>query len=165
MVVAHIFGFCGIIVNALIYQQNNRQKLLRTKLLSDILWAIHYASIFAWNGALTCCISTMREIVFMNKEKKWAKSKLWLVFFILCAIISAILTWNGIISIFPTIASVVSVFMFWIGDPRLTRLCQLPISSGFLLYNVYCMSYMGIVNECFSLLSIIMVLIIKKPST
>lgn len=104
-------------VNALIYQQRSRKTLLGAKLLSDIVWTVHYAMIFAWNGALACGISIAREIVFINKEHKWAKSSLWLAFFVLCAAVSAIFTWKGIVSIFPTLASIVSVFVFWIGNP------------------------------------------------
>jgi len=158
-ILSWVFGMAGIIINAVIYHQKKRETLLFVKLISDIVWFIHYSLISAWNAALTCGISTMRETVFINKKYKWANSKAWLILFIVCGIIIAIFTWHGIISILPTLASITSVFVYWIGNPKLTRLCQIPISIGFLLYNIANNSYMGIVNECLTLLSILLVFV------
>ena len=158
-ILSWVFGIAGIIINSVIYQQKKRETLLFAKLMSDIAWVIHYSLISAWNAALSCGISTIREIVFINKKYKWANSKVWLILFIVCGIIIAIFTWHGIISVLPTLASITSVFVYWMGNPRLTRLCQIPVSVGFLLYNIANNSYMGIVNECLTLLSIFVVFV------
>lgn len=46
-IAAQIIGFIGIAVNVLIYQQKNRASILRMKLASDVLWAVHYLMIGA----------------------------------------------------------------------------------------------------------------------
>ena len=77
-----IFGGCGIIANATIYQQKKRQKILWFKLVSNILWSAHYLFLFAYAGMGVCLIGVVRESIFINKDKKWAKSKIWLVIFL-----------------------------------------------------------------------------------
>lgn len=150
---AHIIGFLGIAANMLIYQQKKGKNLLAFKLLSDILWAIHYLLLNANAAAAIACIGIFREFVFFNQDKKWAKSKLWFVFFMLCSITSAIFTWKNPFSILPAIASIISVISFWRNNPDLSRYLALPISISMLTYDISSSSYMGIANEIFTLIS------------
>ena len=154
----HIFiwlcGGAGILLNGLIYQQKSRMTLLRCKWLANCFWAVHYALLGAWSGAAVCAIGILRETVFLCSGKK-AAPKGWLVFFLLLAIGSAIYTWKDFSSILPALASAVSVFSFWKGDPRLTKYLSFPISGCFLTYNIACHSWLGIVNEGIVLLSTI----------
>lgn len=150
---AYFIGVLGIIANMLIYQQKSGKKLILYKLISDILWALHYALLSAYSGAAIAVIGIFREIVFYNQDKKWAKSKLWLVFFLLCSVVSAAITWKSAYSILPAFASVLSVIGFWRANPRLSRGLSFPISFAMLTYDVTCNSYTGIVNEIFTLIS------------
>lgn len=95
----------------------------------------------------------IRETVFLNEDKKWAQGKRWLVLFWVLGIVSAIVTWKNWFSILPAMASALSIFSFWKGEPKLTKILAFPISACFMLYNIACLSYMGIVNEIFVLIS------------
>ncbi len=161
-ILSWVFGFAGVGANVLIYHQKNRKNLLTAKLVSNIIWCFHYASICAWSGAAVCGISIAREIVFLNKEHNWAKSKLWLALFFACNFVSIFFTWKGVVSILPACCSMASIVIFWIGSPRLTRFAQIPISVSFLIYNTSSRSYMGILNEIFTLSSIFVSLIKQK---
>lgn len=151
---SYIFGIAGVVANFTVYRQKNRKSLLCKKLFSDIMWCIHYSLIFAVNGAITCGISICREIVFLNKEHRWAKHKIWLAVFIALNTVISVFTWKGVYSILPGCSAIVSIIVFWIGKPNLTRYVQLPISVAFLIYNTIVGSYFGIVNELLSLISI-----------
>lgn len=154
LILSYVFGAVGVLISYVIYRQTNRKNLLGAKLASDIVWSIHYLLIAAYSGAVTCGISTLREIIFMNKEHKWAKSKLWLVGFIACNIVSIFFMWKGIVSIVPACSAVTSTVLYWIGNPDLTRRVQLPISCAFFIYNLSSGSYFGVANEVLSLISI-----------
>lgn len=156
-VFAWIFEVLGIIANLVIYQQNNRKMLLTTKLIADIWWTSHYAFLSAWSGAAVCGIGIIREIIFINNQKS-EKNKLWLVCFMMCALISAVFTWKNVFSILPACASLLSVVSFWIGNPALTRILQFPISIAFLTYNIISLSYTGIFNELMTLTILIIML-------
>lgn len=162
---AWFFGIGGILANIMIFQQKNRKHLLTTKLLADISWTTHYLLLSAWSGAAVCGIGIVRESIFLNRPRKWANSPLWLVLFFLCSLVSAVLTWKGPFSILPAFASMVSILSFWIGNPKLTRWLQIPISLSFLTYNVTVFSVTGIINEILTLSSIVIAFIrlVKTP--
>lgn len=153
-ILSTIFGVIGILANTIIYWQKNREKLLFTKLIADITWTIHYSFLFAYTGALTCGISILRETIFLNKKHRWAQSNLWLILFVIISVISGIATWKNIINIFPIFASILSVISFAISKPNITRKLQIIISVLFFMYDIYVMSYVGIINESCTLASV-----------
>lgn len=148
--VAWVFGGIGICTNAMIYQQKNRAKLLLLKLISDAIWGVHYLFLGAYSGLAITVIAIFRELVFMHRPtKKWAQCFVWPIFFALLAIGSSVLTWKAPISVLPALASAVSVFGFWIGNPRLSRILTFPISSAMFTYDACIdpISVPGIINE------------------
>ena len=154
-----LFGIGGILANIMIFQQKDKKYLLTVKLLADISWTAHYALLSAWSGAAVCGIGIVRESIFLNRPRKWANSPLWLILFFLCSLVSVVLTWKSPFSILPAFASMLSILSFWIGNPKLTRWLQIPISLSFLAYNVTVVSVTGILNEALTLTSIIIAFI------
>jgi len=150
---ANIIGAFGIAANMLIYQQKSGKNLLAFKLISDCLWAVHYLLLHATSAAAIAVIGIFREFVFYSQDKKWAKSKLWLVLFLLFSPISAAFTWKSYFSILPALASVISVISFWKNDPSLARYLSFPIAASMFTYDIVCHSYMGMINETFTLIS------------
>ncbi len=161
-IISCCFGVVGVVVNAIIFWQKNREKLLSVKLIGDVVWTLHYALISAWTGAATCGISIAREIVFLNRQHRWARSNLWLIFFMALSVLAGVLTWQNIFNLLPVCASVLSVVSFFIGKPRLSRIFQIFISIMFLLYDIHCLSYAGMVNEACTLTSIFISIIYFK---
>ena len=148
-----IFGILGIGSTVLIYQQKTRKGLILSKLLSDVIWFLYYFSLSAYSGAAIAVIGMIRELVFINREKKWAKHPIWLIFFLALSFGCAIFTWKNIFSLLPCIASAVSVISFWIGNPRLSRFLSYPISACMLTYDIASAAILGIVNELFTVIS------------
>ena len=140
-------GILGIAANCIIYQQKNGKNLLLWKLISDALWLLHYLFLNAYSGCAVALIGVFRELVFYRENKKGQKRPFFLMFFIIVTICSSILTWKGIASIFPALASVISITGFWKANPPLSRKLAFPISGLMLSYDLTCNSYMGIVNE------------------
>ena len=148
---SYVAGFLGIVSTVVIYQQKTRIGLLITKLISDVIWFCQYALIGAWSGAAISVIAIIRELIFINRKKKWANSPLWLLLFIALSGVSGILTWKNLYSIFPCIASALAVIGFWIGRPKLSRFLSYPISSCMLTYAISNTAYMAIINELLSI--------------
>ncbi len=154
IVVAWILGAVGVVANAMIYRQKSRKMLLTAKLIADLIWCSHYLCLNALSGALVCGIGVVRESIFLNKEKRWARNKLWLVLFVILNIATGFFTRKNILNILPCIGGVTSVISFWIGDPKKTKILAYPISLMFLTYNVVVLSYFGILNEILLLVSV-----------
>ena len=140
-------GILGIAANCIIYQQKNGKNLLLWKLISDVLWLLHYLFLNAYSGCAVALIGVFRELVFYRENKKGQKRPFFLMFFIIVTICSSILTWKGIASIFPALASVISIAGFWKANPKISRKLAFPISTLMLSYDLTCNSYMGMVNE------------------
>lgn len=156
---AFFFGAVGIIGNAVIFWQNDRERLLSVKLLCDIVWTVHYSLLGAWTGALTCGISILRETVFLTQKRGRAKSRLWPIVFIAINVLFGIASWKNVVNVFPICASVLSVISFAIGKPKLARILQIVISVLFLSYDIYVLSYAGMINELCTLTSVAVALL------
>ena len=148
---SNIAGFLGIVSTVVIYQQKTRVGLLVSKLVSDVIWFAQYALCGAWTGAAISIIAIIRELIFINRQKKWAQSPLWLVFFLILSGVSGVITWKNVYSIFPCIASALAVIGFWIGKPKLSRFLSYPISACMLTYAISNVILMSIVNEILSI--------------
>lgn len=151
--IAQLIGFIGIVANAVIYQQNNKKKLLIAKLTSDILWMLHYGFIGAYSGMAVAAIGIIREGVFLADSKNKEPSEKWLIIFMIINVISAAVTWKNIYSILPASASILSVISFWNKRVAVTRVLSFPISISMLIYDISALSYSGIANEILTISS------------
>ena len=148
-----LFGTLGVVVNILIYQQKSGKNLLAFKLISDVLWALHYFFMNAYTAMCISLIAIVRELVFLKQSNSGTQKRTWLIVFLLCGSASAVVTWKGLSSILPALASAISIFSFWRGNPRLSRILALPVSGCMMSYDFTCGSVMGIVNESLTLIS------------
>lgn len=153
-VFAQILGVCGMYMLFTLYQQKSRKKLLVRKLYADVLWGLHYICLGAAAGAIPNIIGIFRETIFMHSDKKWAKSFIWPVVFIIAGWAAAIFSWKSALSLLPMCASTVVTVSLWIKSPKLTRLMTVPVCAAFIIYDFFVGSYAGILNETISLVSI-----------
>ena len=157
-----IFGILGMLANFLVYQQKERKNLLLAKMTADFLWAIHYASLFAWSGTVLCGIAFSRSVVFLNEGKKWATRKIWLVVFLILGIGLNLATWKNAFCIFPCVAGILAVVSFWQSKPIVSKILAYPISLCMIIYDFSCHSVMGLVSESIVLTSCTISLVSKK---
>ena len=155
-IIAAAFGVLGIVVSIIIYQQKKGKKLLRWKLVSDFVWLMQYLLLGKYTGAGSCVVGVVRETVFLNQHRKWAQSKLWLLFFLALSVGISIATWGSVYSALPMTASAIAVFSFWRANPTLTKILAYPICFCMLTYDIFGsgeIAYMGVVNEVLTLIS------------
>lgn len=154
-----IINLCGIgamVSLFLIYQQKSRKRMIICKLSADIFWIFHYFLLGAYAGMIPNFVGVFREIVFVNrKEKRWANSVLWCFLFIAFNLTLGIRTYSEWYDLLPIIASSFVTISLWLDNPDLTKLITLPVAGAFLTYNIFVSSYIGIINESISILSII----------
>ncbi len=151
-----LFGIGAMLSLFSIYQQKERKKMLFCKLCADVCWLVHYSLLGAWGGVVPNLVGIFRELVFVNREnKKWANFPLWPFFFIACGWALGIAKFESVIDLLPIAASTVVTISLWIKKPTLTKAITLPVSATFIVYDCFVGSYIGIVNESLSILSII----------
>ena len=121
---------------------------------------MHYLCIGGVSGAIPNLVGIARELVFVNRKKhKWANFVLWPIIFIFINFGLGISTFSSPINILPIAASALVTVLLWIDNPLLTKLLSIPVCLSFMIYDIYIGSYIGIINEAISILSIIIFLI------
>lgn len=158
-----LFGLLGMICMFALYQQTKREKLLLGKLCADVCWVLHFVSLGAYEGAIPNFVGIFRELVFVNSEKKkWARSVAFPILFILINWGLSAFRWQSggapweiVIRILPIFASTFVTISLWLKNPRLTKLISVPVSTCFIIYDVYVGSWIGIINESIAIASIL----------
>lgn len=145
--IGQLIGVVATVLCFMIYQQKSRKQILFVKMLADLTWLLHYFFLGAYSGVAICIISITRAIVFLNPEKKWANKRVWVPIFILMAFVMGYLTWGGVFSLFPMLASLISIVSFAQNKPKVTRFLAFPVSASLLIYDFHIVSIPGIINE------------------
>ena len=151
--ISEILGFIGVGLNAIVYQQKKRNRLLIFKWISDWVWMLHYGLMGNFSGAAVATIGIARESTFLVTDKKGIDRRPFLLVFLGCACFSVWLTWGGWFSVLPATASFLSVISFWQQKPRVSRFLALPISACMVTYSIMVGSWAGIANEVFTVSS------------
>ena len=134
--IAQVFGFGALTSSILIYSRKERKSLLLCKAAQDLLWGTHYLLLSCYSAAASSAICLTRSFVFYNSDKKWAKSRLWVLAYISFYLLSAVVTWQNIYSILPACASCVSTVAFYLKRPERTKALQMGASLITLSYNI-----------------------------
>ena len=136
-----LIGLVGSVIAITALQSGSRKKILSLQALCCVLWVAHYGLLGAWTGALINCLGLGRAVVCSCNDRKWAKSPLWLVFFLACYAVSPLLTRDGPHCLLLGGAKMLTTVALWVHDMRLTRLLFLLNYPLVLLYNLAAGSY------------------------
>lgn len=164
-IIGQIIGFIAMGIIVISYQQKSHKNILTFQMVSGLLFTVHYILLGAYTGAIMNLLGAFRSLVYANRGKKWASSIIWPTVFSIGFVISGIMTWDNVFSVFPLIAMLMSSIVLWIEQPKINRIFSLPTSTCWLIYNIKTLSYPGIITEIFVLTSIIIGIIrldIKK---
>lgn len=157
--IAQAVGIVGLTFAVISFQKNSNKGILFFQVLAELTFFVHFTLLGAYTGAYMNLIGAVRNLVFYNREKRWAQSKNWVFVFIAVYVIIGILTWKNEFSILPIIAMTLSSIALWIKNPKFTRLIVLPSSPCWLIYNIESSSIAGVLTESFVLSSLIIAII------
>lgn len=133
-----ILAFLALLVSICI---KDRKKSLYVQSLNCAFEAIYSFIIGAFTGAVLSIINLIRTFIFIQKDKINKIVYLIILFiFESIIIINCIFTWNGYISLLPTIGSMIRSYCLWQADMKLVRISG--ITTG-VLYGLYYIYYKG----------------------
>lgn len=133
-----IFSILAFITLVLSICIKNREKSLNIQSLSCLFEAIYDFSIQAFTGAFLNIINFIRSSIFKRSEKINKKLYFFIFIFFEGIIISnCIYTWNGLISILPTLGSVIRTYCLWQTDMKLVRISGMTTGICYGLYYLY----------------------------
>ena len=152
-----------IINNALListYQVKKRKTILILSFLALIANGIVYTLLSAWSGLAMVFVAMIRNTIFMIDEKKSGKSDeitkkdiIILVVLYTISIISAIFTYEGILSMMSVIATMLYTYSIWQKKTNVYKFLGIIIEIVWIIYNIYIFSIMGIILESLLLIS------------
>ncbi|MBE7035314.1 MAG: YgjV family protein [Ruminococcaceae bacterium] len=152
---AQILGIAAFCFSVLTYQQNTHKRIVAMQLLAGTCFTIHFYLLSAYTGALLNAIGVIRSLVYICKDKKWASSNLWIVFFSMVSTAACMYTWEGPLSLLPTLGMIFTSIAFGINNPKKTRLFSCGSSPLWLVYNLVNRSYGGVLTEGVAIVSIL----------
>ena len=131
-----ILAFLALVISICIKE---RKKSLCVQSLNCLFEAVYDFIISAYTGAVLSIINFIRTFIFINKNKINKKIYLFiLIFFEGIIIINCLVTWNGLISLLPTIGSIIRTYCLWQSNMRLVRISG--ITTG-IFYGTYYIFY------------------------
>jgi len=158
-IIAQLIGFLGLIGSMTAYQMKTQKKIVTVQIVSCSFFTLHFLMLGAYTGALMNLIAAVRSVVFANKDKKWGKSNLWIVFFSIVCIIAGAFTCEGYLSLSAMAGMVLTTISWGIEKANLVRIISLPSSPLWIIYNFASKSTAGVLTELFVMTSIITAII------
>ena len=130
-----IFAFIAVCVSICI---KDRKKSLCVQSLNCFFESIYDFFIKAYTGAILSIINLIRTFIFIEKNK--INKTLYLIIllaFEAIIIMNCIFTWNGLISLLPTIGSMIRSYCLWQSDMKLVRISGVTTGILYGLYYIY----------------------------
>lgn len=148
-------GFIPSAISIFSIQLKDRKKILILQLSAGLMWVTHYYLLGAYTAVLTNSIGILRSGISYFNDKKWAKSILWLYLIILLSILSSAVTWDGWISLLPSISLICTATGLWIHNLTITRILFVVQSPCLFFYDISTGSWSCAAIEAFAFLSFI----------
>ena len=147
-----VFAFSLYLVS---YWQKDRRTLLTLSVIECILFAIQYFLLGSMTGAIINLVGILRSSTFMYKDKNnFMKSYTMPSVIHLLYFLNAIFTWEGYITLIPTIASFMKCHTMWQNNTKTIRRNGIPIQILWLIYGIYLNSYVSIFFQIVLIISI-----------
>ena len=131
-----------------------RKKSLYVQSLNCLFEAIYDFIISAYTGAILSIVNFIRTFLFIRKEKYSKKIYLIILFIFEIIIIgNCIATWGGLISLLPTIGSIIRTYCLWQSNMKLVRLSGVTTGILYGSYYIYYQSWFMVLGDLILLIT------------
>lgn len=140
-----ILAFVAVCVSICI---KDRKKSLSVQALNCFFEAIYDFIINAFTGAVLSIINLIRTFIFIKKEK--INKTIYLLILVLfegIIIINCFFTWNGYISLLPTVGSIIRTYCLWQSNMKLVRISGITTGILYGLYYTYYKSWFLVLGD------------------
>ena len=148
-----IFSILAVLTLVISICIKERKKSLFVQSLSCLLEAVYDFIISAYTAAMLSLMNFIRTFIFINKNR-FSKIiyRFILIFFEGIIIVNCIFTWNGTISLLPTIGSIIRTYCLWQSNMKLVRISGITTGLFYGLYYIYYQSWFMVLGELILLL-------------
>ena len=154
-IISQLIGFVAAALLLLSFQQRTHKRIVVIQACSGFLFAVQYLMLGAYEGMIGNVVGFTRSIAYSFRGNSKAVDHIACpVVFAILAGIGGIATYTSPASLLPMAAMIITSFVNWSPNTQQLRALNMPTSAMWLIYNVICSSYSGIVTEVLNLLSI-----------
>ena len=126
----------------------DRKKSLYVQALNCLFESIYCFTISAFTGAVLSIINIIRTIIFSYSEKLKKVIYMFILFiFETIIVVNCVYTWQGIISLLPTIGSMFRTFALWQTNMKIVRISGLTTSIFYGLYYLIYQSWFMVLGD------------------
>lgn len=131
--IAQTMGLLGMITVIIALAQKDDKIVIELLLLANLFWGTHFLLmwVYAWFAAVI--ISVARWLLSL-KYKRNKKIFLWIV---VTSLIFWVFTFQGTVSLFPIITSIVWAYWFFFLEKIRLRILMMMTSAIWLIYHIY----------------------------
>ena len=147
----------------MIFQMENKRKIVFVGILSDIGWLSYFALQGDFISGTANIIGIMSKIVITLQGKyRWAESRLWNVFFVAFAAIFSMLTFKVWMDVFALMACTLSILAFFMKKENDIRKVALFAYCAFACNSISKGYIVALIADITALISCIIALIRYK---
>ena len=166
-ILSQVFVVLNYVLMAFSYVSKKRVWVLLFSFLSLVANGVSYLFLAAWTGLAMVCVSLLRNIIFLIQNKKDDSTKItkadWVVLGIIYAIsiIVAIFTYDGFLSLFSVIATMIFTLSIWQKNTLVYNILGIVVSVAWIIYDAFIWSPFAIGCEICMFTFMTVILIIK----
>ena len=143
-----IFSILAVLTLVISICIKERKKSLFVQSLSCLLEAVYDFIMSAYTAAMLSLMNFIRTFIFINKNKFGKIIYRFILFFFEgIIVVNCIFTWNGAISLLPTIGSIIRTYCLWQSNMKLVRISGITTGLFYGLYYIYYKSWFMVLGE------------------
>ena len=153
-ILANILGVIGIFFLVVSVQCNKKSSILIFQIFANIFYGLQYLTLGAFSAGVMSIVSLLRCLIFYSYDRKGKLVPLWLFLILALSIIFPIFfTYDGILSLFPIVATLVYSYATWQKNLSLFRKLVLSVSILWITYNFCVGAYISVIGSVFEFVS------------
>ena len=151
--IAQLFGIIALVVLIMSFQKNKKDTLLKYQIFSSLLFALQYLFLNAISGCLMNLMTMIRNLIYKKFNNKIPI--IYLILIIIGMIILSLMSYNGIISLLPTLAVIIYSIALWQKNLTIIRIAEIISCSLFIIYNIKVLAISGLISTFIEMFSAI----------
>lgn len=153
-IIYYIFAILGVVLFASSVQSKKKKDILGVQTFASLCYMIAYIVKHAWSGVATEVVEQVKNIVFIQYEKKNKKIPFYfLIIFCFLLIIIACVTYNGILSMIPLLINLSYFVGTYIKNPKYIRIVVFCCAILWAIYNYSIGAYIIIIGNVLEMVS------------
>ncbi len=153
-IMSQVFTILMYALLGITYQVKSRRKILILSIFSNAFQGIAYLLLNAKSGFIMCILAILRDIFMMVisdkiKDEKTSKRAYLsvIIIFYFAMIISAIFTYEGMLSMLSILATAIYTYSIWQKNEKVYKALGTPVGICWIAYNIFVKSIFGVVFE------------------